>query len=260
MKIKFKPLIADVTKPKYAQKGDSGMDICLYAPLDTVFCNEKQKEVVGVRIPAFGRALLSTKISVGIPEGWEIQVRPRSGLALKKGLTVLNTPGTVDSGYTGEIKVIIFNTTDKSIVVEHGERIAQIVLAPVGFIEWEDVGELDSTDRGDGGFGSTGVSGAPIPVENGFIEKFVWDKFLKNKQTAKTSGKGAYFICCQVFSITELDILFEILRPHCFQVEFDTISQGGVVVTKPNSEFWIQSNGRLLFVELQLNAVNDGRK
>lgn len=155
--VKLKKLAEDVITPKYANEGDSGMDIHLYAPETTLFCNEKQKEVQGVLIPAGGRMLLKTKISVEIPHGWEIQVRPRSGLALKKGLTVLNTPGTVDSPYRGEVGVIMINTTSKSIVLEHGERIAQIVLCPVAFILWEETGDLTETTRADGGFGSTGV-------------------------------------------------------------------------------------------------------
>lgn len=108
-------------------------------------------------IPAHNRKLVHTGRFVSIPSGYEIQVRPRSGLALKKGITVLNTPGTIDADYRGEIGVILFNTTDDDFVVKSGDRIAQIVLNKVEQINWIEVDELDKTERGDGGFGSTKI-------------------------------------------------------------------------------------------------------
>lgn len=108
-------------------------------------------------IPAHGRALVKTGLCVAIPVGYEIQVRPRSGLALKKGITVLNTPGTIDADYRNEIGVILFNTTDEDFEVKMGDRIAQLVLNKVEQIEWEEVDELPTSDRGLGGFGSTGT-------------------------------------------------------------------------------------------------------
>lgn len=108
-------------------------------------------------IPAHGRALVKTGLCVAIPAGYEIQVRPRSGLALKKGITVLNTPGTIDADYRNEIGVILFNTTDEDFEVKMGDRIAQLVLNKVEQIEWEEVDELPESDRGLGGFGSTGT-------------------------------------------------------------------------------------------------------
>jgi dUTP pyrophosphatase len=103
------------------------------------------------------RALVSTGIAIELPEGYEAQIRPRSGLALKKGVTVLNSPGTIDHDYRGEIKVILINLSDKEVVIEKGERIAQMVIAPVLKVEVVEVKELSNTQRQDGGFGSTGM-------------------------------------------------------------------------------------------------------
>lgn len=127
--------------PQYATEGSAGMDV--YAAED-------------VCIWKGNRALVKTGLFVEIPKGYEIQVRPRSGLALKEGITVLNTPGTIDSDYRGEIGVILFNTSKLDYMVHVGDRIAQLVLCPVERIEWEHVDTLDETERGDGGFGSTG--------------------------------------------------------------------------------------------------------
>ena len=127
--------------PSYATPQSAGADV--RSKIDTI-------------VPAHGRTLIPTGMFVAIPEGYEIQVRPRSGLALKKGITVLNTPGTIDADYRNEIGVILFNTTDEDFVVNAGDRIAQIVLAKVEQINWVEVDELDETDRADG-FGHTGV-------------------------------------------------------------------------------------------------------
>jgi dUTP pyrophosphatase len=102
------------------------------------------------------RNMVPTGLSVAIPQGYEIQVRPRSGLAAKHGLTCLNTPGTIDSDYRGEIKVILINLGQEAFTIQRGERIAQLVLAPVTRLVWQAVEALDETDRGAGGFGSTG--------------------------------------------------------------------------------------------------------
>lgn len=103
------------------------------------------------------RAMVPTGIYLEIPAGYEVQVRPRSGLAAKKGITVLNAPGTIDADYRGEVCVILVNLSDADFVVENGERIAQLVLAKHGHIEWEECSSLSESDRGEGGFGSTGV-------------------------------------------------------------------------------------------------------
>lgn len=103
------------------------------------------------------RAMVPTGLFLEIPVGYEVQVRPRSGLAAKKGVTVLNTPGTIDADYRGEVKVILVNLSNEAFVVEPGERIAQLVLAKHEVIEWEETDQLAESSRGEGGFGSTGV-------------------------------------------------------------------------------------------------------
>jgi dUTP pyrophosphatase len=139
-------LISDDAKfPSYAYPSDSGFD--LYSTVE-------------VNIPPFGRALIPTGLKLSIPDEYEIQVRPKSGLALNQGLTVLNTPGTVDSGYVGEIKVIVFNTNNETVTVSKGMKIAQAVLCPVvngKYVSFELVGKVEDKDRGENGFGSTNI-------------------------------------------------------------------------------------------------------
>jgi dUTP pyrophosphatase len=129
--------------PTYATSGAAGMDL-LAAKAMTV--------------PAGGRALVPTGLCIALPEGYEMQVRPRSGLALKHGITLPNTPGTVDEDYRGEVGVILLNTGSEPFVIARGDRIAQAVFAPVTRAEWEEVVVLPETQRGTGGFGSTGGS------------------------------------------------------------------------------------------------------
>ena len=112
-----------------------------------------------VLIPAGGRALIPTGFAVAIPAGHEGQVRPRSGLAVEHGVTVLNAPGTIDADYRGEVKVLLINHGDAPFTVTRGMRIAQLVVAPVAAVRVAEVATLDETPRGKGGFGSTGVSG-----------------------------------------------------------------------------------------------------
>lgn len=102
------------------------------------------------------RALVKTGLFIQLPAGYEAQVRPRSGFALKQGITVLNTPGTIDADYRGEIGVILVNLSNEAVAIENGERIAQLVIAKHETVNWQEVDELDDTDRGQGGFGSTG--------------------------------------------------------------------------------------------------------
>lgn len=129
--------------PVYKTSGAAGADIC-------ALLNEP------VTIKKGCRAMIPTGLFFSIPEGYEIQVRPRSGLAAKNGITVLNTPGTIDSDYRGEIKVILINLGGEDFIVNNGDRIAQIVAAPVTTGIFELVDSLDETERGSGGFGSTG--------------------------------------------------------------------------------------------------------
>lgn len=142
MVLKFKRIHQDASIPAYAHPSDAGMDV---------------RSVENIVIPARGRALVHTGLVMLLPPGYEAQVRPRSGLALKNGVTVLNTPGTIDSGYRGEVGVILFNSSDEPFSVAKGDKIAQIVIAPVTQPEIAETDEVDSTDRGAGGFGSTGV-------------------------------------------------------------------------------------------------------
>ncbi len=136
---------AGATLPVYKTDGAAGADIC--ALLDESVC-----------IPCGAYAVIPTGLSAAVPAGFEIQVRPRSGLAANDGVTVLNAPGTIDSDYRGEIKVILINLGDKPFTVHSGDRIAQIVVAPVAAATFVPVAALDETARGSGGFGSTGVS------------------------------------------------------------------------------------------------------
>ena len=141
MTLKFKRIHPDAVLPAYAHPSDAGMDIW---------------SVADMTVPARGRALVPTGLVVLLPPLYEAQVRPRSGLALKHGITVLNTPGTIDSGYRGEIGVILFNSSDVDFQVKKGDRVAQVVIAPVTQPVIEEAQEIDETDRGAGGFGSTG--------------------------------------------------------------------------------------------------------
>lgn len=131
--------------PAYETIGSAGMDV-----------RAAVSQEDPILLQAGERAMIPTGLSVAIPQGYEIQVRPRSGLAAKHGLTCLNTPGTIDSDYRGEIKVILINLGQDAFTIQRGERIAQLVLAPVTQLAWIEVAALDKTDRGAGGFGSTG--------------------------------------------------------------------------------------------------------
>ena len=145
MTLEFIKIHADAISPSYNYPTDSGFD--LHSTED-------------VMVEGLGRALVPTGLRFDIPMGHEIQVRPKSGLALKEGLTVLNTPGTVDAGYDGEVKVIIYNTNAQSYQIKKGQKIAQAVLCPVingKFVTLHEVIELDEKERGSNGFGSTGI-------------------------------------------------------------------------------------------------------
>jgi len=142
----YKKLSPDAVDPKYNYEKDSGVD--LYAIEDYT-------------LPSMSRAMIGTGLAFDIPDGYEIQVRPKSGLAINYGLTVLNTPSTIDGGYVGEVKVILFNTSRETYQVKKGMKIAQAVLCPVQqgkYVNLENVDELPDTDRGSDGFGSTGLN------------------------------------------------------------------------------------------------------
>ena len=143
VRVLIKKLDPKVTLPSYKTKGASGMDLMAFV---------KEKIVIKPQTSA----LIPTGLSVAFSEDYEIQIRPRSGLAAKNNISVLNTPGTIDSDYRGELKIIIFNHSNHDFVVNNNDRIAQMVLTPVAKIELEEANELPKTLRGEGGFGSTG--------------------------------------------------------------------------------------------------------
>lgn len=134
----------DLPLPYYATDQSAGMDLTAAVPSD-------------MEIAPGGRALIPTGFAAALPAGYEAQVRPRSGLALKHGITVLNSPGTVDADYRGEISVILANMGEAPFTVSRGMRIAQLVIAPVTQVSWDEVAELPESERGTSGYGSTGL-------------------------------------------------------------------------------------------------------
>jgi dUTP pyrophosphatase len=147
VEVKRLPHGADLPLPDYATEDSAGLDLLAAVDADMTLAPGK-------------RALVPTGFAIALPPGYEAQVRPRSGLALKNGITVLNSPGTVDADYRGEVGVILANLGDEPFVISRGMRIAQMVIAPVTQLRWETVDELPESGRGAGGFGSTGT-GAP---------------------------------------------------------------------------------------------------
>lgn len=141
--VKIKRLNNNAKLPRYEHPGDSGADLV---------------SIIDYTLQPLSRFAIATGLSAEIPIGYELQVRPRSGLALKHGITVLNTPGTIDAGYRGEIKVILINLGSEPFHIVQGQKIAQLVIAPVILGQFQEVDELSPSVRGIGGFGSTGVS------------------------------------------------------------------------------------------------------
>jgi dUTP pyrophosphatase len=141
VQIKRLPHGAGLALPAYATSGAAGMDVLA---------------AEAITLEPGARHALATGFALAIPDGFEIQVRPRSGLALRHGIALPNAPGTIDADYRGELKIILINHGDAPFLVARGDRIAQLVLAPVTIAQWDEVGELDDTARGAGGFGSTG--------------------------------------------------------------------------------------------------------
>ncbi|MCL1887793.1 MAG: dUTP diphosphatase [Kiritimatiellaeota bacterium] len=142
MKLHVARVHPDAQLPCYAHPGDAGMDLCV--------CER------AVLAP-MSRALVSTGLRIALPPGTEAQIRPRSGNAFKHGITVLNSPGTIDEGYRGELKILLVNLGGEAFTIEPGMRVAQMVVAPVLRVAVEETADLDATTRGAGGFGSTGV-------------------------------------------------------------------------------------------------------
>ena len=143
VKVLVKKLNPNIELPKYKTEGSSGLDLMAF--IDNP-----------IKISPNTSALIPTGISVAISNDLEIQIRPRSGLAVKSSVTVLNTPGTIDSDYRGEIKIILFNHGKEDFIIKNKDRVAQMILVPIIKIEFEEVDELPNTIRGSGGFGSTG--------------------------------------------------------------------------------------------------------
>ena len=143
VKVLVKKLDKKVQLPSYKTKGSSGMDLIAF--IDNP-----------IRIPPNSSTLISTGISIAIPEDFEVQIRPRSGLAAKSSIGILNTPGTIDSDYRGELKIILFNHGVNDFLINNGDRIAQMILTPIIKMELEEVDQLPESVRGTGGFGSTG--------------------------------------------------------------------------------------------------------
>lgn len=143
-KVPIKAVFKENRKPVYGSPLASGAD--LFADIDEP-----------IRLQSLERCLIPTGFFIQIPDGYEAQVRPRSGLAIRHGLSLVNTPGTIDADYRGEVKVILVNLGKDPVTVSPGDRIAQLVIAPVVQAEWMAVDRLEATERGEGGFGSTGV-------------------------------------------------------------------------------------------------------
>lgn len=144
IKVLIKRLSKDISLPKYETSGSSGMDLAANVESD-------------INIEPGKTAIIPTGLALAIPKGFEVQIRPRSGLAAKKNISILNTPGTIDADYRGEIKIILINLGKNNFRVEKGLRVAQMVLCPVTQAVLEEVDDLNKTNRGTGGFGSTGI-------------------------------------------------------------------------------------------------------
>ena len=143
IKVLVKKLEPSVKLPSYKTNGASGMDLMAY--LDK-----------SIELKPGESCLVPTGLSVAFPKEYEIQIRPRSGLAAKNNISVLNTPGTIDSDYRGELKIILFNHSNENFIINNNDRVAQMVLTPIVKMELEEINELPNSNRGDGGFGSTG--------------------------------------------------------------------------------------------------------
>lgn len=153
---------ADLPLPSYQSEGAAGLDVMAAVAVDEP-----------VRLAPGARALVPTGLRLELPAGFEAQVRPRSGLALRQGLTVLNSPGTIDADYRGEVQVLLVNLGDAPVLIQRGDRIAQLVIAPVVRAQLEVAASLSDTGRGAGGFGSTGSSGKLAGQDGGKPEKNV---------------------------------------------------------------------------------------
>ena len=163
---RVRPSSAEIPLPVYMTEGSAGMDLC--ADVES-----------GLRLASMERALIPTGVAIALPQGFEAQIRPRSGLALKQGLTMVNSPGTIDSDYRGEIQLIAINLGQEPVVIQRGQRIAQMVVQRIVRARWEEVEELPLSDRQDGGFGHTD--------KNSTVQR---SKFKRFKGNAKRASKS----------------------------------------------------------------------
>ena len=163
---RVRPSSAEIPLPVYITEGSAGMDLC--ADVES-----------GLRLASMERALIPTGVAIALPQGFEAQIRPRSGLALKQGLTMVNSPGTIDSDYRGEIQLIAINLGQEPVVIQRGQRIAQMVVQRIVRARWEEVEELPLSDRQDGGFGHTD--------KNSTVQR---SKFKRFKGNAKRASKS----------------------------------------------------------------------
>jgi dUTP pyrophosphatase len=143
LRVRIKRLRPDASLPRYMTSHAAGMDLA--AAIDEP-----------ITLAARERASVGTGIAISLPEGYEAQIRPRSGLATRQGITLLNSPGTIDADYRGEIRVILINHGSEAVTIRSGDRIAQMIVGPVTRVDWIEIDELDVTERGGGGFGHTG--------------------------------------------------------------------------------------------------------
>jgi dUTP pyrophosphatase len=161
IKVQFKKLYKDTQLPTQAYEGDAGVD--LYAYVENKINNNTEIDLesllqtgkTSLLLLPFSRLIVGCGFAMALPKGYEAQIRPRSGNAAKKGLTILNTPGTIDFGYRGPIKVILYNASHEAVTICHGDKIAQMVIQKIPEIEFEEVKDLPETERGQRGFGSS---------------------------------------------------------------------------------------------------------
>ena len=163
---RVRPRSAEIPLPVYMTEGSAGMDLCA----------DVESEL---RSASMERALIPTGVAIALPQGFEAQIRPRSGLALKQGLTMVNSPGTIDSDYRGEIQLIAINLGQEPVVIQRGQRIAQMVVQRIVRAHWQEVEELPLSDRQDGGFGHTD--------KNSTVQR---SKFKRFKGNAKRASKS----------------------------------------------------------------------
>lgn len=143
--------------PEYATKNSAGFDLRVTKVITPYYTSAENVDEKGFIIPPMCRVLVGTDLFIELPEGKEMQVRPRSGLVIKEGITVLNSPGTIDADYRGEIGIILYNSDHHYKRIQFGDRVAQGVICSVDQVEWEKVQVLSDTERGEGGFGSSGM-------------------------------------------------------------------------------------------------------